>query len=443
MTAAQKQSPAIMHLEYRILLPDHDWVVAERHKLIPSVYAAMRIDNNGMGKPDSVTYSGPTYIAIRSGKHSSSTALTHQLDFNHLLKLEEFKNLALTNDGKVKPVVIFSVDGGPDENPRYPKVISCAIKHFKENDLDAVFIATNAPGRSAFNRVERRMAPLSHCLSGVVLPHDTFGNHLDGKVKTTDCDLEMKNFANAGQILAEIWSATIIDGEAVVAEYIPPSDNPIEQITNPIEDNSTWYFTHVQESQYFLQVIKCGDGHCCNPPRSDLRKILPKGFMPAPLKLRCEPSLTYSVPDATHDVGKFIPLFVQLSLNMTVDTPFKETPYDFYCPSVQNQLKDRICSVCSKYFASKKAVQLHKKNHGLQCKIDKRKATRLYARRDQELMCCFTTENEYNIVEWEEKIDVDVNETASTSNGTNTKDRDIPVVDSISDWLLSPWAASN
>ncbi|KAL4705431.1 hypothetical protein ACJJTC_002189 [Scirpophaga incertulas] len=32
MTAAHKQSPAIMHLEYRIRLPDHDWVIAERHK---------------------------------------------------------------------------------------------------------------------------------------------------------------------------------------------------------------------------------------------------------------------------------------------------------------------------------------------------------------------------------------------------------------------------
>ena len=125
MTAAHKQSPAIMHLEYRIRLPDHDWVIAERHKLIPSVYGAMRIEKGGMGRPDAVTYSGPTYIAIRSGKHSSSTAKTHHSDFNRILQLPEFADFAS------KPVVIFSVDGGPDENPRYPKVIASAIKNLR------------------------------------------------------------------------------------------------------------------------------------------------------------------------------------------------------------------------------------------------------------------------------------------------------------------------
>jgi len=37
VTAANKQSPLLMHVEYRISLPDHDWVVADQHKLIASV----------------------------------------------------------------------------------------------------------------------------------------------------------------------------------------------------------------------------------------------------------------------------------------------------------------------------------------------------------------------------------------------------------------------
>lgn len=53
-----------MHMEYRIRLPDHDWVVAEKHKLILSVYAGMKIYKQGMGQPAAVTYSGPTYIAV-------------------------------------------------------------------------------------------------------------------------------------------------------------------------------------------------------------------------------------------------------------------------------------------------------------------------------------------------------------------------------------------
>ena len=48
LTAANKQSPLVMHVEYRVKLPDHDWVVAARHHLIPSVYSAICITPNGL-----------------------------------------------------------------------------------------------------------------------------------------------------------------------------------------------------------------------------------------------------------------------------------------------------------------------------------------------------------------------------------------------------------
>ena len=76
---------------------------------------------------------------------------------------------------------------------------------FCSGDLDALFLVTNAPGKSAFNRVERRMAQLSHELAGVVLPQETFGTHLNSKGETIDLEHEQNNFAQAGKILAEIW----------------------------------------------------------------------------------------------------------------------------------------------------------------------------------------------------------------------------------------------
>ena len=173
----------LMHLDYRVSLPDHDWVVADRHKLIPSVCAGIVINPNNAGNPDAVSYSGPTYVAIRSGKHCSSTAETHAEDLERVMELDIFKPLVKTGDGKIKPVMIITTDGGPDENPRFPRVISCAIQHFKKFDLDALFIATNAPHRSAFNRVERRMAFLSKELCGVILLHDAFGTHLNNSKK--------------------------------------------------------------------------------------------------------------------------------------------------------------------------------------------------------------------------------------------------------------------
>lgn len=72
LTAAKLQAPMIMHVEYKVTLPDHDWVVAGKHKLIPSEYAGVVIKPNGLGKPEAVGHSGPTYIAIRSGKNSKS-----------------------------------------------------------------------------------------------------------------------------------------------------------------------------------------------------------------------------------------------------------------------------------------------------------------------------------------------------------------------------------
>lgn len=166
ITAAKAQAPLLMHLEYKVRLPDHDWVVANKHKLIPSVYAGILIEPNGSGQPAAVSYSGPTYIAIRSGKHDSTSAETHALDLETLTDLESFRPVMKTSDDLIKPVMMITVDGGPDENPRYPRVIASAIGHFKKYDLDAIYVATNAPGRSAFNRVERRMAPLSKELSG-------------------------------------------------------------------------------------------------------------------------------------------------------------------------------------------------------------------------------------------------------------------------------------
>lgn len=41
ITAANRQGPLLMHLDYRVRLPDHDFTVAKGHKLIPSVYAGI------------------------------------------------------------------------------------------------------------------------------------------------------------------------------------------------------------------------------------------------------------------------------------------------------------------------------------------------------------------------------------------------------------------
>ena len=149
------------------------------------------------------------------------------------------------------------------------KTINCSIKYFVENGLDAFFLATNAPGRSAFNRVERRMVKLSKELSGVILEHDKFGSHLDAKGVTVDKDLELKNFEYAGRTLAEIWSGLVIDENSVVAEFI--------------EDDAPLIMGTKSEFSYFLQIVKCADPKCCSSFESSYLKVVPKRFLSPPL----------------------------------------------------------------------------------------------------------------------------------------------------------------
>lgn len=66
-------------------------------------------------------------------------------------------------------------------------------------------VVTNAPHRSAFNPVERRMAPLSKATANVVISHDFHGNHLDKNHQTIDKDLERENMKYAGNELRKIF----------------------------------------------------------------------------------------------------------------------------------------------------------------------------------------------------------------------------------------------
>jgi hypothetical protein len=313
LPAAKRQGPILMKMDYRVQLPDHDFVIATKHKLIPSVYAALEIQN------DKVTYSGPTYIAIRSGKHDSSTAPRHADDLHRLFHLKEFQNFCQvvapikksapipdpvpslsSNESepitepvpsssrnesapitepvpsssrnesapipepvpsssgdvpvieklpikpikvkpiKIKPILILLVDGGPDEGPRYPKTLKFAALNFVKFNLDAMFVATHAPGQSASNPVERRMAPLSRDLCGIILPHDVFGSHLDKNGKTVDMELEKNNFQKAGELLADVWSERVIDKYPVIAEFVMPGKNKRTTVTlkKPEEDGT-------------------------------------------------------------------------------------------------------------------------------------------------------------------------------------------------------------
>jgi hypothetical protein len=308
----------------------------------------------------------------------------------------------------------------------------------KPSDSQAV------PGRSAYNRVERRMAPLSRELSGVILPHDHFGSHLDNSGKTVDEELELKNFAEAGKVLASIWTGVEIDNYPVLASYIPPAAST-ETDTVPAAGQK-WRAAHVRESQYCLQVVRCNDLDCCLPWRSSLHHLLPCRFLPnpAPAKHTGEGIVT---SDA--DAPAFLPLFINLQLNSMIQQEktrdFIVPPYDLHCPSVEPYLRKRCCSVCGIYHASIKSATSHTnechkaapnmipppvEEHG--------RPVRVAARRQREMMVILRDHLNGEVAEW---IDAEYIDTGAEhqEDEVSAQGAAVPLIGNIQQWADTPW----
>ena len=140
-------------------------------------------------------------------------------------------------------------------------------------------------GLSAFHFIERRMAPLSVTLAGVVLPHEHYGTHLDSSGKTVDEEKELRNFQKAGEVLCDLWNNLTIDKYDVKCTYRDP--------TTPTEAETTldpeWIENHCLISKYCLQIAKCDRINCCKPPRSNLKFLINGKFLPGPLLIKRSP----------------------------------------------------------------------------------------------------------------------------------------------------------
>lgn len=201
------------------------------------VYAASVIDENGL-----ITNVGPTYISVRSAKHDRCTHETQAVDFDRLLELKEFDKVARDYMGRVKPIMVINLDStGPENHPLYPKTLATAIDKFRKHNLDVLLMIRAAPAQNLFNIVERRLAPLSHDLAGLILPHDHFGTHLNEAGATEHAELEKENFKKTADVLAEVWSMNVLDEYPVVAEYISPSpaiDDQLQMADSTLALNS-------------------------------------------------------------------------------------------------------------------------------------------------------------------------------------------------------------
>ena len=75
---------------------------------------------------------------------------------------------------------------------------------------------------------------------------------MDGNGDTTDPDKEHKNFRKAGNLLSDIWSNTMIDGEPVCVSLVDVSEKPVF-LRNLLK---SWLEEHVQIFRYCYQISK-------------------------------------------------------------------------------------------------------------------------------------------------------------------------------------------
>ena len=138
-------------------------------------------------------------------------------------------------------------------NNLFVKCLLSQLMHmFQDLGLDCLIVLTQAPGLSAYNRAERKMFHLSKELSGLVLPAETFGTHLNN-ANTVDEELEERNFEAAAEVLAEIWSNMEIDGFSVNAEYV--ALKPTEDITG-FSLSDSYKSRHLIQTQYITVALK-------------------------------------------------------------------------------------------------------------------------------------------------------------------------------------------
>ena len=200
------------------------------------------------------------------------------------------------------------------------------------------------------------MAPLSRFLSGIILPYETFESHLNSRGETINEEIELQNFRKAGETLADVWNEAFIDKFPVVAQW---RGGHTADHTNV--SSQEWMAKHVRSNQYLLQIVKCNDEECCSPLRSTLKSLLPQRFLLSPLSVSNERGLSY----VSGEQHKFLPLILRLTSNILPEGWSENNktliPYDFYCPTVQNQITNRTCNDCKLYFASTTMMMQHKK----------------------------------------------------------------------------------
>ncbi|CAG8778925.1 13736_t:CDS:2, partial [Gigaspora margarita] len=278
-----------------VSIPDHDFPLGKKMKLILSVYFLIN--------PNDTNDSFPDLISIMNSE-----------GYDEVIHIEK----------KIKPLWVLLVEGGPDENPKHLKNIIEYCKLFHFLDLDYLTVHTHAPGQSSFNPVERGIAPFSSKLAEIVLSIDHYSTHLNSQGKVINEELAKKNFRFLGEKLCDIWQHDQSHGRNVRATYV---DTHIDMFD---DDDISWQWIedYCQICRYSLDICKYRNINCCKP------SCVPK----ATTTLLQENNRFLSPMIKGYDQHFLNPIHI-LEYFDRVKIP----PYDKYCLTISEEMHQRLC----------------------------------------------------------------------------------------------------
>ena len=132
-----------------------------------------------------------------------------------------------------------------------------------------------------------------------------------------------------------------------------------------------WCATHVFQTQYTIQIVRCTKPECCGPWRSNYIQVFPHRFLPSPVPFN-RSSCGVRLAELETSIANIHPvspyygtLFQRIQFHGIVmqKTQNLLLPFDSYCPSVQTKLHSRVCSICKQYIPSPSRLRNHYRVH--------------------------------------------------------------------------------
>ena len=124
--------------------------------------------------------------------------------------------------------------------------------------------------------------------------------------------------------------------------------------------------------------------------RTNWKSVFPERFLPAPKPLRRTAQGPVVPEPKDVKAGDVFPdLWTTISTKNL--TKAADMPYDKYCPSIQKDIKKRVCKGCSIYHPSMASVDRHRKGKG--CKASQATDSSQEVDAEDEMLPVLTAQN--------------------------------------------------